>query len=79
MSPTPALPLDVDYVRKPFSLRELAARTAPEFRLLAYLMQHPGVTRTRQDIFRAVWGQDSGPRNPRRGVVDGWSRVGSCD
>ncbi len=103
----------VDYVVKPFSLRELAARiraqvrqaqssqtthlsgagidvdllnrkvchhgvpirlSTLEFRLLVFLMQHPGIIHTRRDILNAVWDQDSDAGNNLVDVYVGYLR-----
>lgn len=103
----------VDYVLKPYSLRELAARiraqqrqalagrpmqldgagisvdlltrtvrhhgvavhlTTKEFRLLVHLMKAPGITHSRQEILREVWGQELQPGTNLVDVYVGYVR-----
>ncbi len=33
--------------------------TAREFELLRYFVEHPGITLSRQDLLREVWGHDA--------------------
>ncbi|CAN5445709.1 response regulator transcription factor [soil metagenome] len=64
--PAPARPVqDGDLVLDPASRtvrrgREELGLTTREFDLLAYLMTHPGVVQSREDLLQQVWGWDFG-------------------
>jgi DNA-binding response OmpR family regulator len=57
--------VEVDVARRRTRLNgQLVGLTATEFDLLAFLLSHPGVVRTREDLLAEVWGyrDGSGPR-----------------
>ncbi|HEY2769396.1 MAG TPA: response regulator transcription factor, partial [Solirubrobacteraceae bacterium] len=60
--------LEIDLLtRRVTHLGEPIRLTTTEFDLLAYFMNSPGQTLTRQQILRAVWGYD---HDPETNVVD---------
>ena len=56
--------LELDLARHSATLAgEPLALTGREFDLLAFLLQHPGVAYSREDLLREVWGWDFGDRS----------------
>jgi len=57
--------VEIDVARRRTRLNgQLIVLTATEFDLLAFLLSHPGIVRTREDLLAEVWGyrDGSGPR-----------------
>jgi len=57
--------VEIDVARRRTRLNgQLIGLTATEFDLLAFLLSHPGIVRTREDLLAEVWGyrDGSGPR-----------------